>query len=419
LNHDIASLPLKQRPDPHAGTVLAAVSRVPPPAASLYIHVPFCFHKCHYCDFYSLVDTRDRQEAFTTRLIAELEALSPWASPLRTIFVGGGTPSLLAPGLWKTLLERLNALFDLSAMRDGSGEFTVECNPETVTPELMHTLKSGGVTRVSVGAQSFNPQHLKTLERWHDPANVPRAVEMARAAGISRQSIDLIFGIPGQSVEDWLSDLRQALALGTEHLSCYALTYEPGTAITARLKRGEFHAIDEDFEADMFGATLDTLRSAGLDRYEVSNFARPGAECRHNLAYWRQESWLAAGPSASAHVGGHRWKNRPRLDDYLNRAISGFSPIIDHEPPDTHRALTERLLTGLRLAEGLDIASTLERAGAIDAGAPARLQSAAAGAVSKGLLNPSASRWTLTDSGFLIADVIVLDFMSALDGPGR
>jgi coproporphyrinogen III oxidase-like Fe-S oxidoreductase len=238
-------------------------------------------------------------------------------------------------------------------MGSGDGEFTVECNPETVTPELMEILVQGGVNRVSMGAQSFNPVHLKTLERWHDPASVPRALSIARDAGISRRSIDLIFGIPGQTLDDWKSDLDAALALGTTHLSCYNLTYEPNTAMTARKNRGEFAAADEDLEVEMYSATLAALRAAGLERYEVSNYARPGDEARHNLAYWHQEQWLAAGPSASAHVAGHRWKNLPRLDDYLSFSDEGFAAITDHEPPDAQRALAERIMTGLRLARGL------------------------------------------------------------------
>jgi oxygen-independent coproporphyrinogen-3 oxidase len=224
----------------------------------LYVHVPFCFHKCHYCDFYSLVDNRDRQAAFVERLEHELAAQAPLTQgqPLHTIFFGGGTPSLLRVDLWKRLLAFLNTTFDLSAIHRGVGEFTVECNPETVTPELMATLRAGGVDRISLGAQSFNPAHLKTLERWHDPANVARAIALARDAGIARQSIDLIFGIPGQTLADWTSDLEHAIALQTEHLSCYNLTYEPNTAMTARLKRGEFAAADEDVEVEMYETTL-------------------------------------------------------------------------------------------------------------------------------------------------------------------
>lgn len=392
------------------------------PAGSLYIHVPFCFHKCHYCDFYSIVDKQDRQEVFTDRLVRELEALSPWAAgrPLGTVFVGGGTPSLLRPDLWRRLLACLDERYDLSVIRRGlaqGGEFTVECNPETVSPELMDVLAGGGVTRVSIGAQSFRPEHLKTLERWHEPENVARAVAMARAAGIGRQSVDLIFGIPGQTTAQWREDLEHVLSLGTEHLSCYDLTYEPGTAMTKRLQMGQFTPADEAVEVEMFAITLATLRASGLERYEVSNFARPGRECRHNLAYWRQEEWLAAGPSASAHIAGHRWKNVPRLDDYLSLSDRGFAPIVDHEPPDPRRALAERIMTGLRLAEGLDARSILGKA---DPEAAERMEHLVNGYLAKGLMGPQpdslAARWTLTDEGFLFADGIASELMAALEG---
>ncbi|MEX2219786.1 MAG: radical SAM family heme chaperone HemW [Phycisphaerales bacterium] len=454
MPHDTAMPVLGQR-RLSAGAALRTVPRPgdagsPGRARSLYIHIPFCFHKCHYCDFYSLVDTRDRQEPFVLRLERELAALAPWASggPLDTIFVGGGTPSLLRVDLWERLLAALSGLFDLSAMGGGHGEFTVECNPETVTPALMATLAGGGVNRVSIGAQSFDPRHLKTLERWHDPENVGRAVELARSAGIARQSVDLIFAIPGQTLDDWSADLGRALALGTTHVSCYSLTYEPGTAMTARLKRGEFPRADEDLEVEMHRLTLARLRAAGLERYEVSNYARPGDEARHNLAYWRQEQWLAAGPAASAHVGGHRWKNIPRLDDYLGLDDGGFAPITDHEPPDARRALAERIMTGLRLAEGLDSAAILAAAAALapDEGAtargvlaaqqcatgdphrcaedgerwhpssaPARLLAAVSTHAARGHLQPSPGRWRLTDAGFLFADGIAADLMAALD----
>jgi oxygen-independent coproporphyrinogen III oxidase len=399
-----------------AGIALREAKRLgAAPVRSLYIHVPFCFHKCHYCDFYSIVDTRDRQEPFVDRLGRELAALAPWAdgAPLETIFVGGGTPSLLRVELWARLLRALGDRFDLSRMGSAGGEFTVECNPETVTPELMATLAGGGVNRVSVGAQSFDARHLKTLERWHDPANVARALEVARRAGIMRQSVDLIFGIPGQTLEDWARDLERALSLGTSHLSCYNLTYEMGTAMTARLKRGEFRRAKEDLEVEMYGLTLARLRGAGMERYEVSNYARPGEEARHNLAYWLQEQWLAAGPAAAAHVGGHRWKNVPRLDDYLGFEDEGFAPIVDHEPPDARRALVERIMTGLRIAEGLEVAEVSRAVKALD-GSWDRLEASAQHHVSRGHMTESAGRWRLTDAGFLIADGIVLDLVQEL-----
>lgn len=386
---------------------------------SLYVHVPFCFHKCHYCDFYSFVDTADRQGVFVDRLIDELRSFVKHSGErlsLSTIFVGGGTPSLLRPDLWARLLAEMRAAFDLSAL----DEFTVECNPETVTAELMAVFAAGGVTRVSVGAQSFNPAHLKTLERWHDPENVQRALEHAAAAGIARRNIDLIFAVPGQTMDEWMSDLDRALSMrvvggapAIDHLSCYSLTYEPNTAMTKRLEMGEFEPMDEDLEADMQRATLDRLRAAGFDRYEVSNYARPVAECRHNLVYWRQGEWLAAGPSASAHVAGWRWKNVPRLTDWLEGvARGGVSPVVDLEAPDARRALRERLMMGLRLREGVDAREVL--AAAERFGVAPALERIARREMDSGRLLKHGDRWMLTDEGILFADGIAAEMMATV-----
>jgi oxygen-independent coproporphyrinogen-3 oxidase len=383
---------------------------------SLYMHVPFCFHKCHYCDFYSIVDRQDRQEAFAARLIEELRGLSGFAGgPLRTIFVGGGTPTLLRVELWERVLRVLRSEFDVGAVR----EFTVECNPETASGELFGVLRAGGVDRVSMGAQSFNPSHLKTLERWHDPESVPRAVGLARGAGIGRVSLDLIYAVPGQTLEDLDRDLEEVLALGFEHASCYALTYEPKTAMTARLERGEFARADEDLEADMFERVLERMRRAGLERYEVSNFARPGAECEHNLRYWRGRDWLAAGPSASGHVKGLRWKNVPRLDDYLACSDGGLAPVIDVEPPEPRRSLAERVMTGLRLREGLGWAEMRERAAGLDGATADRVERVAARWCQRGVVDADAleaGRLVLSDAGFLVADGLAGELMAAVVG---
>lgn len=425
---------------PTSATPLRAITK---PVRSLYAHIPFCFHKCHYCDFYSFVDNRDRQAAFTDLLIRELRAQAVHADPqatasgrqpsLDTLFVGGGTPSLLKPELWQRLLEALHEAFDLGNANDPSrpaAEFTVECNPETVTPQLMTTLRAAGVNRVSIGAQSFNPAHLKTLERWHDPANVERALMMAADAGINRRSIDLIYAIPGQTLDDWQRDLDTALNLGTsgsshapiDHLSCYALTYEPNTAMTKRLQRGDFIPADETLEVAMYDRTVATLRSAGFERYEVSNFARPGAACQHNLVYWNHagdSQWLAIGPSASGAVAGHRWKNIPHLGDWMAaiQQNAGYAPITDHEPPDPRRALLERIMLALRVSAGLNIHALIAEANTIDptqqlAG---RLTAAAQSQINIDLLRVTDNHhWALTDRGYHFADGVAARLMASI-----
>ncbi|MCA9304175.1 MAG: radical SAM family heme chaperone HemW [Phycisphaerales bacterium] len=421
MTDDTAISLLKQRTIGSSRQVFVRDTDIPPndpnttPTSSLYIHIPFCFHKCHYCDFYSIVDRQDRQEAFTDRLICELRAQVSRCEllPIRSIFVGGGTPTLLAPNLWKQLLSELDSLLDLSLIRSGEGEFTVECNPETVTEEIADILAGGGVNRASVGAQSFNPVHLKALERHHDPDNVARALDRLGNAGITRRSVDLIYAIPGQTLEEFDHDLRAALSLPIDHLSAYGLTYEPNTAMTARLRRGEFAPAPEDPEVAMYRHGLSVLRERGFDRYEVSNHSKPGSECRHNLAYWRGDPWLAVGPSASGHMNGWRWKNTPRLDDYLQQSDDGFAPVCDLEPPDARRSLMDRLMTGIRLREGLDASEMLAQAESL--GAADRLHSSATYAENAGWLQAAdGPRWVLTDEGFLFADRVAGEFIGAL-----
>jgi oxygen-independent coproporphyrinogen III oxidase len=391
----------------------------PNPARSLYIHIPFCSHKCHYCDFYSIVDRQDRQKAFTDRLVRELRAQAALISdsPLESIFVGGGTPSLLEPQLWEVLLKELNTHFDLSLIHEGIGEFTVECNPESVTQGLAHVLVQGGVNRASLGAQSFNKDHLKSLERLHNPDNVPIAVDCLHQAGIERLSVDLIYAVPGQSLEDLDHDLQTALSLPIEHISAYGLTYEPGTAMTARLAKGEFQQAPDDIEAEMYQHTINTLRSHGFERYEVSNHAKQGARCKHNMAYWTQRNWLAIGPSASGHFHGARWKNTPRLDDYLNFDDKGFSPVCEIEEPDTRRELMDLLMTSIRLSDGVDAISALETAETLNAAEKLNIVAQdchKAGWIIDAQIQAKNTRWQLNDEGFLFADRVAREFIGAL-----
>jgi oxygen-independent coproporphyrinogen-3 oxidase len=375
----------------------------------LYVHVPFCFHKCHYCDFYSFVDAEDRQPAYAARLEREILAMPPQSGDgLETIFVGGGTPTFLRPELLDRVLAAIGRI-----RRRPDAEWTVEANPETVTDEVAGILVARGVHRVSLGAQSFDPRHLKTLERWHDPANVGRAIERLRKAGIGRINIDLIFGIPGSTLEDWERDLATALSLGTEHLSCYGLTYEANTAMTKRLELGRFEPCEEDLEAAMFEHTIDRLEAAGFEHYEISNFARPGEACRHNMLYWTNADWWALGPSASGHVAGLRWKNVPRISSWLadDASTGGASPIVDVERVPASVRAGEILLVGLRLRAGLD-AATVERCLSTgDAIVDRKRRDAIDRALRSGRLEATDGRLRFTRSGLVLADELLSELV--------
>ena len=377
-----------------------------PGPRGLYVHVPFCVHKCHYCDFYSLVETgpESRRPAFTERLVEEIEAAAPRiSSPLKTIFVGGGTPTLLAPDLWARLLAAIRTHLSL----EPGLEFTVEANPDSLEPALLDVLVRGGVNRLSIGAQSFDPRLLSVLERRHDPANVRRAVRLARAAGITNINLDLIFGIPGQDLDTWLADLEAALSLEPLHLSCYGLMYEPNTPLTARMRSGAIRRVDEDLEALMYETTIDRLHDAGFEHYEISSWARSGRACAHNLLYWRNESWWPLGPGAAGHVNGVRWKNVPRLSDYLG--VRPLPPITGVEQLDQDGTVGEILMLGLRLTEGIGetqlrmlLASGSrgpQRAGAIER------------QVAEGLLERRDGFLRFTRQGLLLADTVLAELL--------
>ncbi len=373
-----------------------------------YVHVPFCFHKCHYCDFYSIVDNRDRQAEFVERMIGEFQAGGEFlTSPLESIFMGGGTPTLLAAPLMRKLLGAIGEYLPL----ESGGEFTVEANPETVTEELAAILVEGGVNRVSIGCQSFNPVHLKTLERWHDPANVHRSVKTLRAAGIENINLDLIFAIPGQTVEEWLADVDEALSLKPAHMSCYGLVYEHNTPLTVKMKAGAITPCEQDVEADMYGATIARLHGAGFEHYEISNWAKSiggqAARCRHNMIYWTNRNWLAFGPSASGHVDGVRWKNVPRLGEYLEHGPLG--PIIDVEQVDEDSRIGELFMLGLRLMEGIPLERVEELLGCGERSG--QRSDAIERHVAAGLMERTTGRLRLAPEGLMLADTVLADLI--------
>ena len=370
----------------------------------VYAHVPFCRHKCHYCDFYSFVDAEDRRAAFVERAKAEIDA---WAGvvrePLETLFVGGGTPTMLRP-------QELSAF--LTHLRDRlpwqpDAEWTVEANPETVDPEIARALVASGVTRVSMGAQSFQPRLLQALERHHDPASVGRAIKHLHAAGIGQVNLDLIYAVPGGTLEEWQDDLRQALALNPDHVSCYGLMYESNTPLGQRHARGQVQAAPEELELSMHRAACEALASAGFEHYEISNWARPGRRCRHNELYWRNDDWLTVGPAASGHAAGLRWRNVPRLGDWL--VSSPWSPVQDVERLDHDGQVGEAFMMGLRLLEGMPLDRvrhllTLGRRGV------AR-QLSIARHVEAGLLEERGGHLRHTPEGRMLASQVAMDLL--------
>lgn len=316
---------------------------------AIYAHVPFCRHKCHYCDFYSLVDRRDRFDDFVSRFEREVDAVRGRIDGhgIRTAFVGGGTPTLLPPEGLRRVLQAVASLGPGGRI----GEFTVEANPETVSEEIADALVQGGVGRVSIGCQSFDPRHLETLERHHDPENVGRSVSRLRRAGIGRLNLDLIFGIPGSTLDDLARDLDRVLELEPDHVSCYGLVFEPGTPLAEKQRLGRIEPIDQDIEASMYDLVRRRLSEAGFEHYEISNWARPGEACRHNLIYWNLGQWVALGPAGAGNLNGVRYRNLPRLDDWIDG--DGPSPVVDVDRPDRKTAIGEIMMLGLRLRAGL------------------------------------------------------------------
>mgnify|MGYP005852862365 CR=1 FL=1 len=372
---------------------------------ALYVHVPFCWRVCGYCDFYSEVFDRPRIEPLVDALGRELDSyrarvdLRP-----RTIFIGGGTPTTLPP----PTLARLLAACRQDARTGPDFEFTVEANPATVTPAIAETLAAGGVTRVSIGAQSFDPAELAILDRQHRPEQVAQTVATCREHGLTHISLDLIFAIPGQTLAGWRANLRTALELDPEHLSCYGLTYEPGTPLHERWQAGAVQRVDSDVEADMYEATIDDLAAAGLPQYEISNYARPGAECRHNLVYWRNEPYLGIGPSAAGFVDETRYRNVPDTAAYVAAITAGRSPRVEEERLDPLARQRETAMLGLRLRAGIDRAAFRARFG-VDA--TDTFATVIARYVADELLEVTDTHIRLTRRGVLVADRVAADFL--------
>jgi oxygen-independent coproporphyrinogen III oxidase len=378
----------------------------------LYVHIPFCFHKCHYCDFYSITrQTPERMAGFVDLVLREADFWVGGGQMVRprTVFFGGGTPTLLPGREMERLIRRLRERFDFGELT----EWTVEANPATVTNEYAELLAAAGVNRISMGAQSFNHAELSVLERHHQPDDVPRSLDIFRAAGIRRLNIDLIFAIPGQTMESWMKSLESAIALGTQHLSCYGLTYEPNTPLAVRRRLGLVKSADPELELEMLTATRARLRAAGLQSYEISNYSRPGCECSHNLLYWHGGNYIGLGPAAASHVEGVRWRNRPHLGEWENAIKSGAVPAVEVETLTMRQRAGELAMLMLRLSRGIIYADFAARIG-LDA--PATFAEVIGRLQPLGLLEVSETSIRLSERGVAVADSVAAEFLDSVAG---
>jgi oxygen-independent coproporphyrinogen-3 oxidase len=387
---------------PVSALALAEPWRVPRAA---YIHIPFCAHKCGYCDFAALAGVDHLADRYLTALECEM-AMSLGGEPheVDTIFVGGGTPTRLDVRQLAQLLAMIREWFPLAE----GGEWTVEANPGTLDEDKADVLADGGVNRVSLGAQSFHAELLHVLEREHGPDAVARAVELV-GPRFPHWSLDLIFGVPGASLAMWEADLSAALGLGPAHLSCYGLVYEKGTPLWKEWQAGRVKAVDEEVERAMYARTIDRLREAGLPQYEISNFARPGHESRHNLVYWANEPYFGVGVGAARYLDGVRSVNTRDLQSYLrriesNQPATGPSEVLASEA----RARETAVLMLRRTAIGIDRADFQRRTGFdLDALAGAALSRHVAG----GLLDDDGHRIRFTREGLFLADTVLCDLV--------
>lgn len=328
---------------------------------SLYIHIPWCIHKCSYCDFFSVGVGRDAipSHAYAQRLCEELaqqvETLALRGRALTSIFFGGGTPSMCDAVDIARVMAAAHESFACAA----DLEVTCEANPETLDPARLSALRDAGVNRLSMGVQSFQPRHLEFMERVHSPQRAIDAVGWARAAGFASINFDLIFGLPTQTMDELHDDLRIARELGTDHVSAYQLTVEPRTPLATRVAAGDVTMPDDDTQHAMFVVVRERLTDAGLHAYEISNFARAGRECRHNLHYWRAGEYLGIGTGAVSRVGTRRWRRARHVAKYL----AGEFAEDESETLTTEQLQLETLMLGLRLREGVDRADFLARFG--------------------------------------------------------
>lgn len=366
---------------------------------SLYLHIPWCLHKCSYCDFYSLPSAADAVPGagYVDRLIEELAIRGGATEALHSIFLGGGTPSMIAPSELGRLLEAIARHYDMPA------EITIEANPETLDETMLRELRAVGFTRLSCGVQSFDPQQLQFLERVHSADKARDALRAAHRAGFENVNLDLIYTLPDQTMADLEKDLRAAIALAPTHISAYQLIVEPGTPLERKVAGGAVNFPDEDTAIAMWQRVREVLGDAGFAAYEVSNYARPGFECAHNIHYWKCRDYLGLGAGAVSRIGTHRWRRAKNTKAYMAGELR-----VDMEEQLTQDQLrTEVCMLGLRMADGVDLADFETRFGkSFEDTYPGKI----ADWKQKGLAACD-SHLRLTPSGMLILDSLAIELV--------
>jgi oxygen-independent coproporphyrinogen-3 oxidase len=400
------SLITTQSPNPQSTTNIHQSS-----LPSLYLHIPFCEHKCIYCDFYSIApkESEENYDNLVSRFLSTVEreidmraGEEQFQSTYETIFFGGGTPSLLSPSTVGEILQRLSAQFAISE----NAEITLETNPGTVDLEKLRAFRSVGVNRMSFGIQSFHADDLKFLTRIHDADQARDNVRNAFKAGFENVSFDLIFALPGQTIERWNSNLEQALELSPTHIACYNLIVEPNTPLYRMVESKQVSPLSADADASMYERTIEFLGSAGFEQYEVSNFAKPGFKCRHNSNYWNHENYLSFGPSAHSFWNGKRWWNISNVVGYSDMIQRGALPVAGEETLSSEQWLEETILLGLR-SEGIHLAKFKKR---FQRDLLEEFKTQIDGLLTDKLARIDEDRLRLTSKGYLLCDEICRTF---------
>ena len=373
-------------------------------ANALYIHVPFCATKCYYCDFNTYTFHKDQAEAFIDALAVEMALYASQACSLKTVFLGGGTPSILSPSALERLFSDIRSNFRLHS----DAEVTVECNPGTVDPEKLDVFRRVGVNRLSFGVQAMDDETLRSLGRIHKVKHVLHSYYLAREVGFDNINLDLIFALPNQTLHHWRYTLRETIVLQPDHISAYNLTLEEGTPFYEWHQAGKLKKASNDLEAAMYETTIETLTGAGFGHYEISNFAKPGRTAKHNLVYWNNEPYVGLGPGACGYVNGVRYTNVRSVPGYVRSLAQGETPVAETEQLTGRDEKAETLILGLRKREGVCHEAYQSRFGEpIDAA----FRDVVRKWLNLELLTWQGNNLRLTDAGLMVANEVFMSFL--------